>query len=301
MSGEILTAEARRRGGEGSAMPTRPLLRYFGGKWQMRHWIISHFPTHRFYAEPYCGAASVLLGKAPALGGEIINDLNRQTVNLFRVMQDAGQSAELLRRLDWTPFAKAEFELAMLAAECPVESARRMVVRSFMGIELSGTKGTRTGFRMGNVDLGRLGVDDKRTFRNCARDWWNWKEALPLIRERLGKVMIYEREALDFIDLMGTPECLLYVDPPYHLDTRSRGHRGSRYAVDCTAEHHAGLIARLLASPAMIVLSGYPHASYTPLIAAGWRYVTRDSRANMSNARRTECLWISPNAQEGKR
>ena len=134
-----------------------------------------------------------------------------------------------------------------------------------MGIELAGTRGTKSGFRMGNVDLRRYGQDGKRTFRNCAADWSNWKTALAAIRERLAKVMIYERDALEFIALMGTPDCLLYLDPPYQLETRTRTHGGSRYEVDMTAEQHEQLIAECLVNPAMIVLSGYPHPSYDPL------------------------------------
>lgn len=278
----------------------RPLLRYFGGKWQLRHWIIDHLPPHQFYAEPFAGGASVLLAKAPAPGGEILNDLNRDLVNLFRVMQSSESAAELQRRLDWTPFAKAELETSREPTDDPVERARRMLVRSFMGIEVSGVCGTSSGFRMGNVDLNRLDQDGSRTFRNCARDWDNWRRGLDAIRHRLTKVMIYERDALEFIALMGSPDCLLYIDPPYHIETRTRAHGGSRYAVEFGTDEHAKLVATLLDTQAMVVLSGYPHESYEPLEAAGWQKVEKDYRANMSERRRTECLWISPSARKGQ-
>lgn len=272
---------------------TRPLLRYFGGKWQLRYWIAAHFPPRQFYGEPFAGAASVLLAKAPAAGGEIINDLNREVVNLFQVMQAPGSSVELERRLEWTLYSAAELTIARIPTTDPIERARRMIVRSFMGIETAGTSGTASGFRMGNVDLSRLGADGKRTFRNCARDWSNWKRALPAIRDRLASVMVYERDAIDFIRLMGSPDCLLYIDPPYHHDARSRAHGGSRYAVEFGPDQHRSLVEALLESPAMIVLSGYPHADYLPLEAAGWIRIEKDYRANMSPTRRTECLWIN--------
>jgi DNA adenine methylase len=271
--------------------PTRPLLRYFGGKWQLRHWIIAHLPEHKFYAEPFAGAASVLLAKTPAPGGEIINDLNRETINLFRVMQDVEQAAELKRRLEWTPYAQAELVIAASPSDDAVERARRLLIRSFMGIEGSGLVGRVSGFRMGSVDLRRLDQDGKRTFRNCANDWTSWKAAMELIRDRLSGVMIYERDALEFIEMMDSVDCLLYVDPPYHHEARS----GTRYAVEFS--RHAELVTLLTKVSAMVVISGYECPEYAGLEQAGWRKVQKDYRANMSKRRRTECLWISPSAQ----
>lgn len=274
-----------------AAIPRRPLLRYFGGKWQLRHWIISHFPEHRFYAEPFAGAASVLLAKAPAVGGEIINDLNREIANLFRVMRDPFSRDELKTRLAWTPYSAAELELSREETSEPVERARRTLVRSFMGIEVSGTCGSRSGFRMGNVDLRRIDQGGKRTFRNCAIDWSNWKKELEVIAARLESVMIYEKDVFEFIDLMDAPDCLLYIDPPYHHGTRS----GTRYAVEF--DRHAELAERIVRCKSMVIISGYQCAEYAVLETAGWMRVEKEYRANMSVKRRTECLWISPNCE----
>lgn len=274
--------------------PKRPLLRYFGGKWQLRHWIIEHFPDHKFYAEPFAGAASVLLAKDPAPGGEIINDLNRDIVNLFQVMRDKEMGDELERRLSWVPYAKAELELSREPAADRIDQALKLCVRSFMGIEVAGItpnlggKPKGTSLRMGNVSLQNFDKEGQRTFRNCAKDWNNWKDALWAIRERLSHVMIYERDAFEFMRMMDSPETLLYVDPPYCHGTRS----STRYSVDFN-DHHK-LVDTLLDLKAKIVLSGYPCAAYTCLEEIfGWKVVRKDYRANMSLDRRTECLWIS--------
>lgn len=279
--------------------PTRPLLRYFGGKWQLRGWITSQLPEHQFYAEPFAGAASVLLAKDPAPKGEIINDLNRDVVTLFQVMQDRKLAAELIRKLRWTPYSPVELAAAREPVDDPVERARRLCVRSFMGIEVAGIQANKncgrpkgTALRMGNVSLSNFDKEGQRTFRNCAKDWSNWHKALPLIQERLSQVMIYERDAFEFMRLMDSPETLLYIDPPYCHGTRS----GTRYAVDFN--DHEKLVAEILDLKSKIVLSGYPCEAYEILESMfGWKVVTKDYRANMSAGRRTECLWISPNSQ----
>ena len=110
--------------------PSRPILRYHGGKWILAPWIISHFPPHRVYVEPFGGAASVLLRK-PRSYAEVYNDLDREIVSLFRVARERGE--ELRRALELTPFARQEYLEAWHPSDDPLEQARRTVIRAYMG------------------------------------------------------------------------------------------------------------------------------------------------------------------------
>lgn len=38
--------------------PWRPILRYHGGKWRLAPWIISFFPKHRVYVDPFMGSGT---------------------------------------------------------------------------------------------------------------------------------------------------------------------------------------------------------------------------------------------------
>lgn len=147
------------------AGPTRPALRYHGGKWRLAPWIISHFPAHRVYVEPFGGGASVLLRK-PRVEREVYNDLDEDVVNLFQVLRDAGRSGQLIELLRLTPFARTEFEDSYEPTSDPVERARRLVVRSYMGFGSSVFVNHATGFR----DYTKVHRND----RFPARDWVNY-------------------------------------------------------------------------------------------------------------------------------
>ena len=271
--------------------PTRPLLRWHGGKWLLAPWIISHFPPHRIYVEPFGGAASVLIRK-PRSYAEVYNDLDDDVVNLFRVLRNdpPENGYKLIDHLIHTPFARSEFDDAYLPTEDPVEAARRLIIRSFMGFGSDGHNGARpTGFR----------ANSNRSGTTPAHDWSNYPDALERIIVRLKGVVVEHRPALEVITQHDSPETLFYVDPPYVWATRSKAHNSSKknYRHELTDAEHEQLLDKLLSVAGMVVLSGYD----TPLYAERLGDWYRTEKAAMADGahERTEVLWLNPAASAG--
>lgn len=264
----------------------RPALRWHGGKWLLALWIIAHFPPHRVYTEAYGGAASVLLRK-PRSYAEIYNDLDEAVVNLFRILRDPETGPRLVELLRLTPFARSEFLGAYEVSDDPIEEARRLIVRSFMGFGSDGfNRAVRTGFR-GNSN---------RSGTTPAHDWRNYPDALGGIIERLGGVVIENRPALKVLRTHDCPDCLHYVDPPYLPSTRSeKSRRGGgkyhAYAHEMEEADHIELLAGLRDLAGMVVLSGYPSELYNDSLS-DWHRVEREALADGAQAR-TEVLWMN--------
>lgn len=266
-----------------ASMPTRPSLRYHGGKWRLADWVISHFPPHRIYVEPYAGAASVLLRK-PRANGELISDLDGEVINLFRVLRDPSQARELERLVRLTPYARSEYEAAYLPADDPIEQARRTLLKSFGGFGSDGLTATwQTGFR-----------DNLRRAHGVpATDWANYTEAIKSLTERLRGVVIENRPALTVIRKHDTPDTLFYCDPPYPHDTRA-GHRKRKHAYrfEMTDDEHRELAAALRALKGMVVLSGYACPLYDAELFADWRRFEKKTHADGAQDR-IEVLWLN--------
>ncbi len=266
--------------------PTRPVLRWHGGKWLLAPWIISHFPAHRVYVEPFGGAASVLIRKERAYA-EVYNDLDDDVVNLFRVLRDRKNGDQLLADLRMTPFARTEFNEAYLPTDCPVEQARRLIIRSFMGFGSDGHNGARpTGFR----------ANSNRSGTTPAHDWTNYAGPLEMIIARMEGVVIEKRPAIEVMAQQDTPLTLHYVDPPYVWETRSKAHNSSKknYRHELSDEDHVQLLEVLKNLQGMVVLSGYATPLYDDALS-GWRRVERAALADGARER-TEVLWINPAA-----
>lgn len=265
------------------AAPTRPILRYHGGKWKLAPWILSHFPDHRIYVEPYGGAASVLMRK-PRSYGEVYNDLDGEVVNLFQVLRDPILSNNLVRLLYLTPFAKDEFYSAYESSDDPVEQARRTVFRSFAGFGSGAASGHQTGFRS----------NSNRSGTTPAHDWANFPDCLQKTVARLRGIVIENKNALELIDQHDTSKTLFYLDPPYPLETRMPGaHYAGVYRHEMDDNDHRCLADVLHNIKGMAVVSGYSCALYDEELYPDWHREERNAYADCA-LERTEVLWISP-------
>lgn len=267
--------------------PARPVLRYHGGKWRLAPWIISHFPPHKVYVEPYGGAASVLLRKQRAWM-EVYNDLDGSIVNVFRILRDPETAARLHRALELTPYARAEFELSYEPSDDPVEWARRTITQTFLAVGTSGRRIGSTGFRACAMR------DFSRRTQTGASDWRNYPRHLGAIIDRLRGVVIECRDALEVIAQQDGPDTLFYLDPPYVPETRSRSNRSRAYMVERVS--HRDLAEVLHRAQGMIVLSGYPSDLYGELFG-DWSRIERPALGD-HGARRTEVLWLNRAAVE---
>ncbi|WP_026790361.1 DNA adenine methylase [Pleomorphomonas oryzae] len=269
--------------------PTRPVLRWHGGKWRMAPWIISHFPAHRIYVEPFGGAASVLIRK-PRSHGEIYNDLDDRVVGLFRVLRNEVSARRLKDLLRLTPFARQEFLDAYEPADDPIESARRLVVRSFMGFGSNAHSAPEKGRNMTGFR-----ANANRNGTTPAQDWANYPTAMDALIARLAGVIIEHRPALDVMHQHDGPSTLHYVDPPYIHATRAQGDAyefGRRmYAHEMADADHVTLLEALQGLEGMVVLSGYAHPLYDDALA-DWRRLELETYADGARPR-TEVLWLN--------
>jgi len=252
---------------------TRPIVRYHGGKWILAPWIISHFPPHRCYVEPFGGGGSVLLRKSRSYA-EVYNDLDSEIVNLFRVARDFG--VELKKKLELTPFSRLEFVDSYQKSEDPIEQARKTIARAFMGFG-SNAHNKKTGFRS----------NSNRSGTTPAHDWKNYPEAFNAIIERLRGVVIENRKAWDVMMAHDEVTTLHYVDPPYVSATRNAG---DDYRFEMADEDHRELALRLESLKGMVIVSGYPSPLYDEIFSK-WERV--EKRALADGAReRVEVIWL---------
>lgn len=267
--------------------PTRPALIYPGGKWRIAPWVISHFPQHKVYVEPFGGGASVLLRKPPSQV-EVYNDANKTVVDFFRILRDPEMAQELKRLLDLTPYSREEYARCLEKTDDPIESARRFVVLSFqsLGITLNRSKNETWDARIGDVT-------------SRVASWNSYLEAFPLLVSRLRKVSIENRDWREIYSLYDASDTLFFMDPPYPHSTRKPDKLNTYAAYEMSDADHEELCQRCLEAKGYVILSSYPNDIYDGLLK-GWEKVTSANRAQ-SHALRTEALYLSPRVSAERR
>ncbi|MBF0453617.1 MAG: DNA adenine methylase [Magnetococcales bacterium] len=177
-----------------------PLSGWVGGKFLLAKTIVPMIPDHVCYAEPFAGAGWILFRKDPSKS-EVLNDLNGEVVNLYRVVQR--HLEEFVRQFKWALTSRKMFEWAR---EVPpegltdIERAARFFYlhRLCFGGRMSGTK-TFGYSATGPASLNLLRIE----------------EDLSAAHIRLNGVHIENLPYAELIKRYDRPGTFFYVDPPY--------------------------------------------------------------------------------------
>jgi DNA adenine methylase len=264
-------------------MIKHPLVRYHGSKWRIAPWIISHFPKHRIYVEPFGGSSSVLLRKEKS-EIEVYNDLDGEIVNLFRVVREHGE--ELSRMVYLTPYSRNEFMKAFEPSKNKIEQARRTLVRSFMGWG-SGYITNTEGGKCANSGNGFCIDWRVKKGGNRNHNWLNVPDTILAVIKRLRGVVI---EAIDYKNVIAkndTEHTLFYVDPPYLSEVRDKR---NDYRHEFSLDNHVEMANILNSVKGSVIVSGYNSKLYQELYHK-WENKSIDTYT-AGNTKRIEMIWI---------
>jgi DNA adenine methylase len=183
----------------------KPLISYYGGKQRLAKWIISHFPQHRSYIEPFCGGAAVFFAKEP-VQLNVLNDTNGAVVNLYR--QAKLQPDALFRLIDATPHSRAEYKRAedIYKGKTEADELVQAWAMYTATMQAFGSK-TASGWAFAISDHENHKAPHHRLRRH--------KDRLPDILDLLSSIQIECKDALDCILQYDHPDALFYIDPPY--------------------------------------------------------------------------------------
>ena len=263
----------------------RPPFQYYGSKARLAPRIIEAMPEHSIYVEPYAGSAAVLFGKVPARC-EVVNDIDGDIVNFFRVLRD--KPADLVRACTLTPYSREEFMSAHSRSEdgrpSDVEKARRWWVTCWQGFNARARTSWSRPTASSAIKRYRPDTPANAVGRllDCA--------------ERLRRVAVEHCDAVELIERMDSPDTVFYLDPPYLASTRVDPRKGYRTELQ-GAEQHEQLLDIIRSVEGTVILSGYRSDLYDRALSDWDRrdFNVHNSVANTpgKSRRAIESLWTS--------
>jgi DNA adenine methylase len=172
---------------------------YIGGKNRLAGQIIALFPEHTTYVEAFAGGAQVLFRKEPSKV-EVLNDLDYDVVNLFRVCQSHYE--ELVRYLRFTIASRQWF--ALLRATDPAMLTDIQRAARFLYLQKNSFGGliVKQNFH--------YGITQPSNF-NPARI----PEIIEAAHKRLARVQIESLPYEEVIEKYDRSSTLHFLDPPY--------------------------------------------------------------------------------------
>jgi DNA adenine methylase len=173
-------------------------LAYIGGKRRLAPTLVDLLPPHTTYVEPFAGGAQVLFHKSPSKV-EVLNDLNGEVVNFFRVCQFHHE--ELIRYLTHIVVSRRLYELFQRQDPTTLTDVQRAARFLYLQKASFGGKVRQQnyGYRVSDMTFDPTQLPDR----------------LRAVSARLARVQLecwpYER----VLERFDRPTTVFYCDPPY--------------------------------------------------------------------------------------
>jgi len=196
---ELSTGEVFDDAVMGMGLKAQPIVPWVGGKRRLAGEILPWFGPHTCYVEPFAGAAALLFNKVPSKV-EVLNDVNTDLVNLYRVVQH--HLEEFVRQFKWALTSRRLFEWAQATPPDTLTDIQR-AARFFYLQKLSFG---------GKVEGQTFGV---ATTATQALNLLRIEEDLSAAHLRLSRVVVEHMDWAACIERYDRPHTLFYCDPPY--------------------------------------------------------------------------------------
>ncbi len=176
---------------------SKPFLSWMGGKRRLAKHIIPEFADHKCYVEPFCGGAAMFFMK-PSAEVEVINDVNSDLVNLYRVVKN--HLEEFIRQFKWSLISREMFKWLDETPVSTLTDIQRAARFYYLQKSSFGARGETFGIapsRSPSFNLLRL------------------EETLSEAHLRLSRVYVEHMDWHACIAKYDRDYTLFYLDPPY--------------------------------------------------------------------------------------
>ena len=177
----------------------KPLVPWIGGKRRLAKDILPVFPEHTCYVEAFAGAAALFFLKPPAKV-EVLNDVNGDMVNLYRVVQH--HLEEFVRQFRWALASREIYGWTKATPPATLTDIQRAA--RFFYLQKNGFGGKVEGQTFGTATTAK-----PRLNLLCL------EEDLSAVHLRLHQVTIERLVWSACLARYDRPHTLFYLDPPY--------------------------------------------------------------------------------------
>ncbi|MGP3123380.1 DNA adenine methylase [Serratia marcescens] len=175
------------------------VIPWVGGKRKLAKRLLPLFPEHTCYVEPFCGGAALFFMKTPSKA-EVINDINGDIVNLYRVIQH--HLEEFIKQFKW---ALTSRQLFQWLKDTPVETLTDIQrAARFYYLQKTCFGAKVEGRTFGTSATGPAKLNIVRMEETLSEAWL-----------RLQRVTIEHLDWQVCIQRYDRPGTLFYLDPPY--------------------------------------------------------------------------------------